>query len=422
MFVFVAAISVALVVSFLCSIFESVLLSLSHAQVEALDSEGRRSGRLLKKFKRNIDVPIAAILIANTVAHTIGASVAGASYGDVFDEETLWIFTIVFTIAVLLLTEIIPKTLGVTNARLLAPPVAFGISVLIVLLKPFVMASELISRFLRRGNSEPVTSLEEIRHLAALGKTEGALGASTAGMIVGAASLRELRARDILVPRLKVKFLCGQHDLSQTLDALRLGNHSRFPFSPSGEIDDVQGIVLAKELLSYLREHPQGPIDWDVLVREPLVIPETLPLNSLLKTFKELRMHMAIVLDEYGGVQGIVTLEDVLEEIVGEIVDESDVLVEEVTRRPNGELHVAAGFEMRKCCRLLDVEWESEIGATSVGGLVSRLLGRVPQVGDQVKWKGHRMEVVRANSRGAEIIAIDALGGKKTRTEKPPSA
>jgi len=108
MLVFVVAVSVALVFSFLCSIFESVLLSVRYSRVESLAQSGKRSGRLLRRFKQDIDTPIAAILIVNTVAHTVGASVAGASYSNVFDPQTLWIFTIVFTIAVLLFTEIIP--------------------------------------------------------------------------------------------------------------------------------------------------------------------------------------------------------------------------------------------------------------------------------------------------------------------------
>ena len=118
--VFIAAVSVALIVSFLCSIFESVLLSINHAQVESLAQQGKRSGQLLKEFKRRIDMPIAAILITNTIAHTIGTAVAGATYEDAFNSETLWIFTIVFTTAILLFTEIIPKTLGVTHAKRLA--------------------------------------------------------------------------------------------------------------------------------------------------------------------------------------------------------------------------------------------------------------------------------------------------------------
>jgi len=126
MFLFISAVSVVLVASFLCSIFESVLLSVTRPQVEVLARSGRRAGTLLTGFKANMDAPIAAILILNTAAHTIGAAVAGASYTDVFDASTLWLFSILFTLAVLLFTEIIPKTLGVSYAQSLAPPVDLG--------------------------------------------------------------------------------------------------------------------------------------------------------------------------------------------------------------------------------------------------------------------------------------------------------
>jgi CBS domain containing-hemolysin-like protein len=142
--VFIVAVTLALVVSFICSIFESVLLSISHAQVEVLVSKGKTSGRILKAFKERIDIPISAILITNTAAHTIGTAVAGASYASVFDPESLWIFTLVFTVVVLLFTEIIPKTLGVAFAGQLAKPVALGIRALTIMLRPFVLASELI--------------------------------------------------------------------------------------------------------------------------------------------------------------------------------------------------------------------------------------------------------------------------------------
>src|SRR5210317_447793 len=127
MLLLVTAIAVVLVVSFACSILESVLLSLTRPQVEITGRRHPRAGRMLTRFKENMDVPIAAILILNTAAHTIGASVAGASYSNVFDSSALWVFSILFTIAVLLLTEIIPKTLGVTYSTLLAAPVAYGI-------------------------------------------------------------------------------------------------------------------------------------------------------------------------------------------------------------------------------------------------------------------------------------------------------
>ena len=127
MLIFLSAVGVVLVVSFLCSIFESVLLSVTRPQIEVIGRRHARAASLLANFKENMDVPIAAILILNTAAHTIGAAVAGASYSEVFDPATLWIFSIIFTLAVLLLTEIIPKTLGVSYATVIAAPVAHGI-------------------------------------------------------------------------------------------------------------------------------------------------------------------------------------------------------------------------------------------------------------------------------------------------------
>ena len=149
MFSFVLAVASALTFSFLCSMSEAVLLSLTHAQVAKFGDS--RAGRLLRKFKQEIDAPIAAILVLNTVAHTIGAAVAGASYGEVFDESTLWIFSLVFTLAVLLLTEIVPKTLGVSQAQRFAPFVAVFVNFLTYVFKPVLFVTHFLSSLLRRG-------------------------------------------------------------------------------------------------------------------------------------------------------------------------------------------------------------------------------------------------------------------------------
>ncbi|HKL62965.1 MAG TPA: CNNM domain-containing protein, partial [Woeseiaceae bacterium] len=243
MLVFVVAVSVALVFSFLCSIFESVLLSVRYSRVESLAQSGKRSGRLLRRFKQDIDTPIAAILIVNTVAHTVGASVAGASYSNVFDPQTLWIFTIVFTIAVLLFTEIIPKTVGVTYSDLLATPVAYGIQAFTVALKPLVAVSGMLSRALRGGGEEmPITSVEEIRLLASLGRREGSVGLRTASMIVGATHLRQLRAVDVMVPRASVRFLSGTMSRQELLQTVKEERYSRFPYSPTEDLDQAAGI------------------------------------------------------------------------------------------------------------------------------------------------------------------------------------
>ena len=406
MLLFVTAVSVVLVVSFLCSIFESVLLSVTRPQIELMTRDGQRAGPMLASFKENMDVPIAAILILNTAAHTVGAAVAGASYSNVFDPGTLWLFSAVFTLAVLLFTEIIPKTLGVSHAASLAPTVAHGIRALTLMLRPLVSLSEKISRSLR-GNAEvPVTSTEEIRLLAALGRNEGVVGIKTAGMIVGATQLGKLRARDVILPREEVRHLDGTMRRQEALAALRDSGHSRFPFTPSGELDDFSGVVLAKDLLQWLLAHDDEAIDWPTLLLEPLVVPESAALPQLMRTFQNSHRHLAIVVDEYGSVEGIVTLEDVLEEIVGDIRDESDQPLHDIVERADGSLVVQASVDLRKLCARLGQPWEPDDDVTTIGGLVTETLERIPRAGDTVDWNGLQVEVLRADRKRARLLAI----------------
>ena len=404
--VFVVAVSVALVVSFMCSIFESVLLSLTRPQIEVLVQRGRRAGRLLSRFKENMDVPIAAILILNTAAHTIGAAVAGASYSNVFDASTLWLFSIIFTIAVLFFTEIIPKTLGVTYAQRLASPVAHGIRWLTMALRPLVALSERVSRSLRGDVEMPVTTSEEIRLLATLGRSKGAVGVDTAEMVVGATQLRYLHAHDVVLPREQVRFLSGDMRRDEAMNLIRQSGHSRFPFSPTRNLKDVSGVVFAKDVLYWLLQHDDDDIDWNSLTKETLVVPPTVPLIHLLRTFQDARRHLAVIIDEYGTVEGIVTLEDVMEEIVGDIFDESDLSMREFHELADGSLVVRARVDLRKLSARLDIPWDPRIEASTIGGFITEELERIPTEGDAISWKGHRIEVLQADRQRAKLLRI----------------
>jgi CBS domain containing-hemolysin-like protein len=195
----------------------------------------------------------------------------------------------------------------------------------------------------------------------------------------------------------------------QAVATARNSGHSRFPFSPEDDLDQVTGIVIVKELLYWLHDNPEASIDWPSLVHEPIIVPETMSLLALLRTFQDARRHMAIIVDEYGDVEGIVTLEDVLEEIVGEIVDESDRPIEVIWPQPDGSLHVRATVDLRKICTKLDLPWQPEDEVTTVGGLVTELLGRLPVRGDVVEWNGCRLEILAAGERRAELIAASRL-------------
>ncbi|MDQ2645609.1 MAG: hemolysin family protein [Myxococcota bacterium] len=394
----------SLVVSFCCSVAESVILTITHAQIQALGKS--TPAKILREFKREIDVPIAAIVAFHTVAHTVGASVSGAMFVDVFDERHLWVFSLVFTIMVLVFSEIVPKTLGVTYVVEFATPVAYVVRGLVFALKPMIWITSMFAKLLRRGSEHPVTSLDEIRLLVAFGRNEGAVGGRVADMIEGAARLKELTAYDVMVPRSQVIFLSGERDLDENLKLIERSGHSRFPYSADGNLDKAEGVVLVKDLLFSMRRNG-GQVDFEALISPSLMVPGSLPLEKLLRTFQEERRHMAMVVDEYGGTQGIVTLEDVLEEIVGEIEDESDRVDPSILRRAPGVYVCRGAAETRKVFDLLGIESDTEM--VTLAGFVAELVGRVPRVGDTMEWEGHRFTVLRASARRAERIEVRKL-------------
>jgi CBS domain containing-hemolysin-like protein len=394
----------SLAVSFLCSVAEAVVLTVSHAQIQALGKT--RAASILRHFKREIDLPIAAIVAFHTVAHTVGASVSGAIYVDVFDEKTLWVFSLVFTLLVLVFSEILPKTLGVIFVKEFAVSVAFGVSGLVFVLRPLLWLTNVFARLLRRGGQTPITSMEEIRLLVASGRSEGVLGTRVADMIEGAARLRELTAYDVMVPRALVVFLSGEQTLEQNLGVIRKSGHSRFPYTPDADLDNAKGVVLVKELLFRLRDNEE--VNLAEIARPMIVIPSTTPLERLLRTFQEERRHLAIVVDEYGGTQGVVTLEDVLEEIVGEIEDESDRVDPNIIRRGKDVIVCRGLAETRKVFELFGIDEPTE--SVTMAGFVAELVGRVPQAGDSVEQGGIRYTVLRASARRAERIEVRKLG------------
>ena len=404
--VFLIAVTVALGASFLCSICEAVLLSINHAQIEALTQKHPMAGRLLSGFKRNVDVPLVAILIVNTSALTVGASLAGATFGHVFDRRDLWIFILVFTLCTLLFSHIIPRALGASHARLFAAPAAFCIRTFTFVLKPLVVASGFISRMLRSRKEEPASAAEQFRLLTAPGRNDGIVGGPTAGMIEGTTLLKKMRALDVMIPRQKVTFLSGKDSREETRLKLTDTEFSRFPFSPTPRLDDVSGVVLSRKLLFWMHDHPNEEVDWPSVTGDALIVPDSMRLDALLKTFQSERRHLAIVVDEFGSVEGIATLEDVIEEVIGEIDDETDEPIPGLSRQPDGSLQVRGGTDLRRVCFALGLAWSPELEVTTMAGLISERLGRIPVPGDVVGWRGYRLEVLVADERRARQIRI----------------
>lgn len=313
---------IAIGVSFLCSILEAVLLSVSPSFIEQIQSEKPKSGRVLLKVKEQIDESLSSILILNTFAHTMGAAGVGAQAIQIFGEKWETAIAVLLTLAILYLSEIIPKTLGATFWRKLAIPSAHIISWLVKIVYPMVWLATRITRLFKQGKDNEITR-EEIIALASLGHKDGTLFFQENEYLSNMLKLRELKTEQVLTPRTVVHMLHQDITVSEALDHPQTSQFSRIPVYGK-HIDEIKGQVIKRDLYVAEREgHGSEPI-LDYI--KPLQrVSEKLPIQHLLDLLIKNNIHFCLVEDEYGQTSGVVSLEDAIETLLGrEIVDESD--------------------------------------------------------------------------------------------------
>ncbi len=320
----IAFLMLALGVSFFCSIAEAVLLSVRPSYVAALERKGKRGGKTLAKLRKNLDRPLAAILTANTIAHTVGATGVGAQTAIVFGNEYLGVASAILTFLVLVFSEIIPKTLGATYWQSLAPTMGSLILWLTRALFPVVILSEKLTRLLSRaGTGARNFSREEMQAMAEIGAREGSLDMREQRVISNLMKLNRLSVRDIMTPRPVIFSAAGQMTVQEYFAAHADQPFSRIPIH-DGDANVINGYVLKTDLL-----FAQAKDDFDARLqdfeREFLVLPDQLVAADVFDRLMREKSHIALVVDEYGTVQGLVTLEDVVETLIGlEITDELD--------------------------------------------------------------------------------------------------
>jgi len=318
----------AITASFLCSLLEAVLLSVTPAFAQLKLQEGGPVGRRLEAFKSNIDQPLAAILTLNTVAHTVGAIGVGEQAGKIWAEANPMITGVVIptimVLAVLILSEIIPKTLGANHWQKLVPFTVSTLSVIIFLLYPLVWVSQVITRTLKKDKTQSVYSHSEFLAMAEIGVTEGAVEKQDSEIIANLLRLDKVRVKDIMTPRTVVWLASEEQTVEGLYESAGKLPFSRIPLYEGSNKEHVSGYCLKSEVLECL---VQGNGDRPLVgIRRKIhAVPESFPLSGLFDHFLQAREHIALVVDEYGGMAGIVTMEDVLETLLGlEITDELD--------------------------------------------------------------------------------------------------
>ncbi|MBW1895975.1 MAG: DUF21 domain-containing protein [Deltaproteobacteria bacterium] len=318
---------IALFFSFLCSILEAVLLSVTPSYVVALKKKSPRRGHRLDCLKRDIHRPLAAILSLNTTAHTVGAAGVGAEAANLFGNAAVGIVSAILTLLILIFSEIIPKTFGALYWRQLAPVGTYLVQWLIWGLYPLVMLTEKITQLIAGREHSPVINREEFLALADLGIEEGVVLEAESRILKNLMRFGSLRAEDVMTPR-SVLFTLPE---DMTIEEILANNvklrFSRIPLYPR-EGEGIGYYVLKNDvLLAAARGEKEKKLLQ--LARSILVVPETVLLPSLFDRLLDRRELIALVVDEYGGVSGIVTIEDIVETVVGiEIVDETDETID----------------------------------------------------------------------------------------------
>lgn len=318
----------ALVFSFLCSLWEAVLLSVSPTYATREIDAGSATGHHLKRFKDNIDQPLAAILTLNTIAHTVGAIGVGAQANTIWAETNPVLTTVVvpvlMTIAILVFSEIVPKTLGATAWQRLTPFTVRCLRTLVILLAPFVWVSQFITRAIKRDRPEPVLTRSDFLALAKLGVEEGVIAQTESSIIRSLMRFRSLRVADIMTPRTVVTMAPAEQAIEQYLTDNPDLRFSRVPIFHNEDREQIGGFVLKNDLLSAVITK-RGDQALASVARELIAIPEGALVFELFSEFLEKRRHIALVVDEFGSMQGIVTMEDLVETLLDtEIVDELD--------------------------------------------------------------------------------------------------
>lgn len=318
----------SIVVSFLCSMLESVLLSITPSYAQLHQDQGGKLGRYLNSFKVDIDRPLAAILTLNTVAHTVGAIGVGEQATTIWRDTspfiTAFVVPALMTIAILVLSEIIPKTVGANYWRELAPFTIRALVILLWLLAPAVWLSERITRWLRKEKEGSVFSRSEFLALTEISARDGVIHQQESELIKNLLRFNSILVKDVMTPRVVVKTASQDLTVAQFLDKHSDIHFSRIPIYETDDSEKIVGYARKDELYQAMLRH-RGDITLAELKRDILVVLNNHPIPALLNNFLEKREHIALVVDEFGGMEGVVTMEDVLETLLGmEIVDELD--------------------------------------------------------------------------------------------------
>jgi Mg2+/Co2+ transporter CorB len=412
----IAGIGVLLLISGFFSGAETALTAVSRGLMHQLEKEGSRRARDVNKLLSDREGMIGAILLGNTFINILVSSLATTLLQETFGQRTVVITTIAMTILILVFAEVLPKTLAIARTNRFALNVSYILRPIVGVLAPIVRAVQFIvwrvlTLFGVREQEEPEAILpphEDIRGTVALHHIEGTVEREHRDMIGGILDLNELTAGDAMTHRKNMAVIAVDQPPAELLDAVIAADHTRVPFWRDTP-ENIVGVLNTKDIVRELVRRRGVLKDFNIqpLLAEPWFVPETMTLEELLTAFRERRSHFALVVDEYGALQGLITLGDILEEIFGDIPDEyAKAESSDIRALADGSYLVDGTLPIRELNRELDWDLPDE-EATTIAGLVIHEARTIPDVGQRFAFHGYTFEIVRRQRNQITALRIN---------------
>ncbi len=418
-----ASIMGLLVLSAFFSGSETALTAASRGKLRAQADRGSKGAERALRMTEDSERLIGSVLLGNNVVNILAASLATAMFTRMFGESSVALATLVMTLLVLIFAEVLPKTYAITNAEKTAARVSPVIAVVIFLFSPIVGAVRILVRGVLRlfgvqtdPDSKILSAREEIAGAITLGHSEGAVEKEHRDRLLGALDLHERMVEEIMLHRSKIEMINADATPEEILSQALQSPHTRLPVY-RGETENIIGVIHAKDLLRAMDgltrgENAKGIENFRItdVAMKPYFVPDTTTLDEQMRQFLRRKTHFALVVDEYGALRGLITLEDILEEIVGEITDEFDVdEAPQLKPGPDGHFLIDGAMTIRDFNRATDWSLPDE-EANTVAGLVIHEAQTIPVIGQAFSFHGFRFEVVARENNRLTQIKIRKLG------------
>ncbi|WP_129596778.1 hemolysin family protein [Anaerophilus nitritogenes] len=406
---------ILLVLSALFSSAETALTSMNIIKVKQLQNEGEKNVDLLKKLMQKTPKILATILIGNNIVNIAATAIATELTVKIFKgTNTTVLVTFVMTILILMFGEITPKTYSSKYPEKVALRLGRPLEVLSIILNPILKILTGVTNFIMKlfgvntKKTNALVSEEEILTLMDVGEEEGILQRDEKEMISSIFEIGDIEVTEVMVPRIDMVYLEQDASLGESLETVIQYGYSRIPVIKD-TIDDVIGILYAKDLLIYSKEEEKN-YEFDLLkfIRSAYYVPQSKKVRDLLKEMQKEKIHIAIVLDEYGGTLGLVTIENILEEIVGDIIDEYDNEIEYIEELGEYSLIVNAKASIEEINEILHIQLPEE-DYDSIGGFVFNELGRIPLKGDEIETNQVKIKVLSVHNRRIKQLEIQKI-------------